>query len=109
MEERYWINTAQHAIGEVKIADGLASMCLGYRSYGGGGGTLWATPAEAVEFIVHGRRLMGAYRGINKLIESETTRKLIYPVLMCDPSLGQGRPDVYHTDNALMFLEKIFN
>jgi ADP-ribosyl-[dinitrogen reductase] hydrolase len=67
MEERYWNNTAQHDIGEVKIADGLASMCLGYRSYGGGGGTLWATPAEAVEFTVHGRR-NGYFYGICQAI-----------------------------------------
>lgn len=67
MEERYWINAAQHDVGEVKIADGLASMCLGYRSYGGGGGTLWATPAEAVEFTVHGRR-NGYFYGICQAI-----------------------------------------
>lgn len=67
MEERYWINTAQHDVGEVKISDGLASMCLGYRSYGGGGGTLWATPAEAVEFTVQGRR-NGYFYGICQAI-----------------------------------------
>lgn len=67
MEEKYWINTAQHDVGEVKIADGLASMCLGYRSYGGGGGTLWATPAEAVEFTVLGRR-NGYFYGICQAI-----------------------------------------
>ncbi len=51
--------------------------------------------------------LMGAYRGINKLIESEATRKIIYPVLMCDPSLGQKRPDVYHADNALLWINRL--
>ena len=51
--------------------------------------------------------LIGAYRGINKLIESEATRKMIYPVLMCDPSLGQNRSDVYHANNALQWIESL--
>lgn len=51
--------------------------------------------------------LIGAYRGINKLIESEATRKLIYPVLMCDPSLGQNRPEVYHADNFPIWMNRL--
>lgn len=51
--------------------------------------------------------LMGAYRGINKLIESEATRKLIFPVLMCDPSLGQKRPDVYHAENLSSWITRL--
>lgn len=46
----------EHQVGDIRHVDGLVSMCLGYRSYGGGSGILWATPAEAVEFTVHGRR-----------------------------------------------------
>jgi ADP-ribosylglycohydrolase len=53
--------------------------------------------------------LIGAYRGINKLIESEVTRKLIYPVLMCDPSFGQKRPEVYHAGNAPNWLSALFS
>jgi ADP-ribosylglycohydrolase len=40
--------------------------------------------------------LIGAYRGITKLIAAETSRKLVFPVIMCDPSLGQDRPEGYH-------------
>ena len=56
-----------HKVGEIRIVDGLASMCLGYRSYGGGSGSIWATPTEQVEFSVHGRR-HGYYRGICQAI-----------------------------------------
>lgn len=48
--------------------------------------------------------LIGAYRGINSLVESEASRKLIFPVLMCDPSIGQNRPETYHVDNAICWL-----
>jgi ADP-ribosyl-[dinitrogen reductase] hydrolase len=51
--------------------------------------------------------LIGAYRGINSLLAAETTRKMIYPVMMCDPSLGQKRPEVYHADNALQWLSRL--
>lgn len=40
--------------------------------------------------------LIGAYRGASNLLGSDASRRLIYPVLMCDPSLGQARPDRYH-------------
>jgi ADP-ribosylglycohydrolase len=43
--------------------------------------------------------LMGAYRGITKLMASEASRKLVCPVLMCDPSLGKPRPDVYQSES----------
>ena len=44
--------------------------------------------------------LIGAFRGIKKLLESEVTRKLIYPVLLCDTAMGQPRPEIYHPKNA---------
>jgi hypothetical protein len=52
--------------------------------------------------------LVGAYRGITKLMASEASKKLVYPVLMCDPSLGQQRPDVYHADQSVDRLRQIF-
>lgn len=67
MAEQNRINLEQHAVGEIRITNGLASMCLGYRSYGGGSGVLWATPTEQVEFSVRGRR-HGYYRGICQAI-----------------------------------------
>jgi ADP-ribosylglycohydrolase len=48
--------------------------------------------------------LMGAYRGATKLMASEPARKLICPVLMCDPSLGQVRPTAYHARNLQYWL-----
>lgn len=51
--------------------------------------------------------LVGAYRGINDLIKSEASRKLIYPVMMCDPSLGQHRPDVYHAATVPQLLRRL--
>ena len=45
--------------------------------------------------------LIGAYRGITKLTAAETSRKLVYPVIMCDPSLGQQRPEAYHADQSI--------
>ena len=44
--------------------------------------------------------LIGAYRGINKLLLSEATSKIIFPAMMCDPSLGQNLPDVYHASTV---------
>ena len=51
--------------------------------------------------------LIGAYRGIDKLINSEVSRKLIFPVLMCDPSLGQPRPESYHAGSSIFWIPKI--
>lgn len=51
--------------------------------------------------------LIGAYRGVSNLVNSEASRKLIFPVLMCDPSLGQNRPEVYHSSNAPVWLQAI--
>lgn len=54
---------ADREVGELRIVGDLPSMFLGYRSYGGGSGEIWATQAEAVEFSVHGR-FSGYYYGI---------------------------------------------
>ncbi len=51
--------------------------------------------------------LIGAYRGLNNLIQSEASRKLIYPVMMCDPSLGQHRPDIYHASTVPQLLRRL--
>lgn len=51
--------------------------------------------------------LIGAYRGINKLLVSEATSKLIFPVMMCDPSLGQNRPDIYHASTVPLLLRRL--
>jgi ADP-ribosyl-[dinitrogen reductase] hydrolase len=48
--------------------------------------------------------LVGAYRGITKLMAAEVSRKLVFPVLMCDPSLGQARPEVYHASNLTKWM-----
>jgi ADP-ribosylglycohydrolase len=53
--------------------------------------------------------LIGAYRGSNKLLASEASRKLIYPVLMCDPSLGQARPEVYQASSLVNWISRIQN
>ena len=52
--------------------------------------------------------LIGAYRGATKMMEQEGLRRMVGPVLMCDPSLGQDRPDVYHAASAGYWLPKIF-
>jgi ADP-ribosylglycohydrolase len=51
--------------------------------------------------------LLGAYRGVTKLMRSEASRRLVYPVLMCDPSLGQTRPEAYHASSAPFWIPKI--
>ena len=51
--------------------------------------------------------LIGAYRGLNNLLVSEASRKMIYPVMMCDPSLGQIRPDVYHASSVPLLLRRL--
>jgi ADP-ribosyl-[dinitrogen reductase] hydrolase len=51
--------------------------------------------------------LVGAYRGLNNLLVSEASRKMIYPVMMCDPSLGQIRPDVYHASSVPLLLRRL--
>lgn len=43
-----------HAVGEIRLKNGLPSMCLGRRHYAGGIGYVWATQAEAAEFSVLG-------------------------------------------------------
>jgi ADP-ribosylglycohydrolase len=51
--------------------------------------------------------LIGAYRGINNLLTSEATRKIIFPVMMCDPTLGQDRPDIYHASTVPLLLGRL--
>ncbi len=51
--------------------------------------------------------LVGASGGAARLMESEASRKLIAPVLKCDPSLGQERPEVYHASSAAFWIPKI--
>jgi ADP-ribosylglycohydrolase len=51
--------------------------------------------------------LIGAYRGASNLLGSDASRRLIYPVLMCDPSLGQDRPSVYHGAICSTLLQRL--
>jgi ADP-ribosylglycohydrolase len=68
MNKRMLLVDAEHQVGEVRIADGLRSMCLGERNYGGGGGTVWATPGESVEFSVTKGNYRGYFVGICQAI-----------------------------------------
>jgi ADP-ribosyl-[dinitrogen reductase] hydrolase len=52
--------------------------------------------------------LIGAYRGAFKLLASEASRRMIYPVLMCDPSLGQDRPHELHASSSIARMAHIF-
>ena len=51
--------------------------------------------------------LMGSYWGINKIINSDSSKKMIYPVIMCDPSLGQNRPEIYHASSVPLLLRRL--
>jgi hypothetical protein len=50
--------------------------------------------------------LIGAYRGASSLLGSDASRRLVYPVLMCDPTLGQNRPINYFAKRSPQWLEK---
>ena len=55
---------AEDQVGEVRQTNGLRSMCLGERCYGGGCGTVWATPGETVDFTVVNGRTKGYLTGL---------------------------------------------
>jgi ADP-ribosylglycohydrolase len=51
--------------------------------------------------------LIGAYRGASSLLGSDASRRLVCPVLLCDPSIGQNRPGLYFAKNSTQWLERL--
>ena len=51
--------------------------------------------------------LIGAYRGINKLIQSSATSPMFHAVLSCDTQAGQKRPERYHSKRMLEHMRQL--
>jgi hypothetical protein len=70
-------------VGEVRQTNGLRSMCLGERCYGGGSGTVWATPGETVDFTVVNGRTKGYLSGICQACGRRCEPAEFWPVSKC--------------------------